>query len=59
MIEFVSTKVGLVLLVLGAMHFFNLFNFDRMRRKGLRPDTTLPQGVAAAGHITNLPPPLR
>jgi len=24
-IEFTSTKVGLVLLVLGAMHFFNLF----------------------------------
>jgi hypothetical protein len=24
-IEFLSTKVGLVLLVLGAMHFFNLF----------------------------------
>jgi hypothetical protein len=24
-IEFLSTKVGLVLLVLGAMHFFNVF----------------------------------
>jgi hypothetical protein len=24
-IEFLSTKIGLVLLVLGAMHFFNLF----------------------------------
>ena len=32
--EFVSTKVGVVLLVLGAMHFFNMFNFDKMRRKG-------------------------
>ncbi len=40
MIEFLSTKLGLVLLVLGAMHFFNMFNFDKMRRKGLRPDTT-------------------
>lgn len=37
MIEFLSTKLGLVLLVLGGMHFFNLFNFDKMRRKGLRP----------------------
>lgn len=32
--EFVSTKLGIVLLVLGAMHFFNMFNFDKMRRKG-------------------------
>ncbi len=39
MIEFLSTKLGVVLLVLGAMHFFNLFNFDKMRKKGLRPDT--------------------
>lgn len=35
-IEFLSTKLGVVLLVLGAMHFFNMFNFDKMRRKGLR-----------------------
>src|SRR5450432_1311489 len=32
-IEFFSTKVGLVLVVLGIMHFFNMFNFDKMRRK--------------------------
>jgi hypothetical protein len=38
MIEFLSTKLGVVLLVLGAMHFFNMFNFDKMRRKGLRPE---------------------
>lgn len=36
-IEFLSTKVGLVLVVLGAMHFFNLFVFSRMRRRGLVP----------------------
>jgi hypothetical protein len=46
-IEFLSTKLGVVMLVLGAMHFFNLFNFDKMRRKGLRPVETAP-----------LPPPL-
>lgn len=34
--EFVSTKLGVVLLVLGGMHFFNVFNFDKMRRKGMR-----------------------
>ena len=39
MIEFLSTKLGIVLLVLGGMHFFNLFNFDKMRKKGLRPET--------------------
>ncbi len=33
--EFVSTKLGVVLLVLGVMHFFNMFNFDKLRRKGL------------------------
>jgi hypothetical protein len=38
MIEFLSMKLGVVLLVLGGMHFFNLFNFDKMRRKGARPE---------------------
>lgn len=47
--EFVSTKLGLVLLILGTMHFFNMFNFDKMRRKGLAPER-----VAAAP----TPPPL-
>jgi hypothetical protein len=32
-IELVSDKVGLVLLVLGFMHFFNLFVFSRIRRR--------------------------
>ena len=36
-VEFLSTKVGLVLVVLGAMHFFNMFNFDKMRRKSRTP----------------------
>ncbi len=40
MIEFLSTKIGIVLVVLGAMHFFNMFNFDKMRRKGMRPEIT-------------------
>jgi hypothetical protein len=42
-IEFFSTKVGWVLLVLGLMHFFNLYVFSRMRRRGL---------------IQHLPPPI-
>lgn len=48
MIEFLSTKLGVVLLVLGGMHFFNLFNFDKMRKKGLRPE----------GAVTGIPPAL-
>jgi len=33
-IEFISFKIGVVLVVLGAMHFFNVFNFAKIRRKG-------------------------
>jgi hypothetical protein len=47
-IEFLSTKVGWVLLVLGAMHFFNLYVFSRMRRRGLmrlEPPPVAPHGT--------------
>ena len=40
-IEALSGKVGLVLLVLGLMHFFNLYVFSRMRRRS-RLESTLP-----------------
>lgn len=33
--EALSTKLGVVLLVLGAMHFFNLYVFSRLRRRAL------------------------
>jgi hypothetical protein len=33
-IEFLSTKVGLVLVVLGVMHFFNLYVLSASRRRG-------------------------
>jgi hypothetical protein len=32
-IELVSDKLGLVLLVLGGMHFFNVYIFSRVRRR--------------------------
>jgi hypothetical protein len=41
-IEVLSTKIGLVLVVLGAMHFFNIFNYAKMRRKGTRPLEAIP-----------------
>ena len=34
-LETLSTKVGLVLLVLGGMHFFNLAVFTKMRKRAL------------------------
>ena len=34
-LEMLSSKVGLVMLALGAMHFFNLYVFSRLRRRGL------------------------
>jgi len=41
-IEALSWKVGLVLLVLGAMHFFNLFIFTRIRRAAILPHAAPP-----------------
>jgi hypothetical protein len=48
-IELVCDKFGLVLIVLGAMHFFNLYIFNRLRKRGeadlrppLPPDAQLP-----------------
>jgi len=33
--EALSTKVGAVLLILGVMHFFNLYVFSKMRKRAL------------------------
>ena len=49
-IEALSVKIGMVLIVLGGMHFFNLFVFSRMRRRSsnrshqppVAPDTFTP-----------------
>jgi len=52
-IEFFSTKIGLVLLVLGAMHFFNLYVFSKMRRRAMlhyMPPPVEPQEELAAGN---------
>jgi hypothetical protein len=62
-VEMLSQKVGLVLLVLGAMHFGNLWVFHRMRSRALlqdapppvAPDAFLtlagPTGVPGAGSV--------
>lgn len=49
-IEALSVKVGMVLLVLGGMHFFNLFIFSRMRRRSNlhhAPPPVAPDGFTA------------
>jgi hypothetical protein len=37
-VEFLSTKIGLVLLILGGMHFFNIFHFARLRTRAAARD---------------------
>jgi len=36
-IEMVSQKIGWVLVILGAMHFFNIFIFHRLRQRNRAP----------------------
>lgn len=35
-IEYLSTKIGAVLLILGVMHFFNVFLFSWLRKRSLK-----------------------
>lgn len=48
-IEALSVQVGLVLLVLGGMHFFNLYVFSRIRRKN--HERSVPPPVAPNEHL--------
>ena len=51
--EALSTKIGVVMLVLGAMHFFNLAVFSKMRRRALlhsAPPPIPPQGRVAVAN---------
>ena len=41
-IELVSTKIGVVLVVLGVLHFFNLFIFSRMRTRMMETPPPVP-----------------
>ena len=41
-IEALSQKVGMVLLVLGGMHFFNLFVFSRLRNRAIADSSNPP-----------------
>lgn len=47
--EALSGKMGVVLLVLGGMHFFNLFVFTKVRRRALLEQT--PPPLPPAGYV--------
>jgi hypothetical protein len=53
-IELLSDKVGMVLLVLGGMHFFNLFVFSRIRRHSQPPRRPAPPPPVAPDARLNL-----
>ena len=59
-IEALSRKIGLVLLVLGGMHFFNLYVFNKMRTRtqiGMAPPPVEPNAFAyAAGPEASFAP---
>jgi hypothetical protein len=48
-LEALSTKIGAVLLILGAMHFFNLYVFSKMRRRALLD--AAPPPFSPHGHL--------
>jgi hypothetical protein len=49
-IELLSDKMGMVLLILGGMHFFNLYVFSRIRKGARRPVAPTPP-VAPNAHL--------
>ena len=49
-LETISRKIGVVMLVLGGMHFFNIFVFSKMRRRALLQSA--PPPVPSQGHVT-------
>ena len=52
--ELVSDKVGVVLLVLGLMHFFNLFIFSLIRKRsrvGANPNITMAHAMPQAQQL--------
>ena len=48
-LETVSRKIGVVMLVLGAMHFFNIYVFSKMRRRALLQ--AVPPPIPPQAHV--------
>jgi hypothetical protein len=57
-LEELSRKIGLVLLVLGALHFFNVYALNRYRRTRLRQQATRPPLPPAARIPVYAGPPM-
>jgi hypothetical protein len=53
-VEVLVSKLGILMLTLGTIHFFNVFVFHRIRRRN-EYDTFLPPPVPP--HASTLPPP--
>ena len=49
-LETISRKIGVVMLVLGAMHFFNILVFSKMRRRALLQ--AVPPPIPPQAHIS-------
>jgi hypothetical protein len=49
-LETVSRKIGVVMLVLGAMHFFNILVFSKMRRRALL--LAVPPPIPPQAHVS-------
>jgi hypothetical protein len=49
MLESLGTKIGVVLLILGGMHFFNVYVFNRLRKNALLH--MAPPPVAPTAHL--------
>ena len=54
-IEALSNKVGMVLVVLGGMHFFNLLIFSRIRRRSLQGQDNAPALPKTRMKVDDLP----
>ncbi|MFN0106088.1 MAG: hypothetical protein ACKV2U_28860 [Bryobacteraceae bacterium] len=51
LMELLSDKVGIVLIVLGILHFANLLVFSRMRRRGLDRRPGAPPPIPPTGYL--------
>lgn len=54
-IEVVATKVGLVMLVLGGLHFFNLYLFNNFRKRALEAKKPLEPPVLPTARLAAAP----
>jgi hypothetical protein len=54
--DLLSSKIGTVIFLLGLMHFFNLFLFNRFRRRALDRLITAPPPIAPTNHLTHVAP---